>query len=144
MKKLVSLMLVLMLTVPMLAGCGGETAPPAASTPEKPAASQATDSKPVTDELKLLKELEQKNIKLVEIYNQVAELAIKNGWEADELTLKELNAANALITTFNSMIKDPASAKGADMPEILSATDDLIKELDTNIRTKVSTKYVKK
>lgn len=120
MKKIIPLALVLIFTVFMLAGCGGGG---------------------VTDELK---QLEQKNIKLVEVYNEVAELAVANGWDADELTVKELHAANAAIQTFNSIIKDPASAEGADMPELLSATDDFIKELDTNIRAKVSAPFAGK
>ncbi len=147
MKRIIPLLLVLILTTGMLAGCGGETTPTAA--PEKPAESQETtkpaDSKDasVMEELRKLKELEGKNIKLVEVYNEVATLAIKNGWDKDELTLKELNAVNATLQTFNSMIKDPSSAHGADLDEILSAADELTTELNTNIRKRVSVPFAK-
>ena len=96
------------------------------------------------EELRQIKELEGKNIKLVEVYNQVANLAVKNGWEADALTLKELNAADAVIKTFNSIITKPSSAHGADLGEMLSAADELITELDTNIRRKVSEPFASK
>lgn len=117
---------------------------------EKPAASQepatTTASKDATvmEELRQIKELEGKNIKLVEVYNQVANLAVKNGWEADALTLKELNAADEVIKTFNAIITKPSSAHGADLGEMLSAADELITELDTNIRRKVSEPFVSK
>jgi ABC-type glycerol-3-phosphate transport system substrate-binding protein len=141
MKKLILILLVMMLSLSMLAGCGDSSAP------EKPAATpeptSTTDSNAAVD-LKLIKELEQKNIELVEVYNELAELAVKNGWDEDELTVKELGAADVVITTFNSIIEDPSSAEGADMSELLSATDELIKELDTNIRKRVSAPFASK
>lgn len=150
MKKIIPLLLVLIITAGMLTGCGGETTLTAPSAPEKPATSQEA-TKPaefkdatVMEELRKLKELEGKNIKLVEVYNEIANLTIKNGWNADELTVKELNAADAVIKTFNSMITDTSSAHGADLDEILSAADDLTTELDTNIRQRVSEPFASK
>ena len=146
MKRIIPLLLVLIFTAGMLTGCGGETTSPA---PEKPAASQEAtkpaDSKDATvmEELRKLKELEGKNKKLVEVYNEVTTLAIKNGWNADELTLKELNGANAVCQTFNSMIKEPSSAHGADLDGVLVETDNLIKELNTNLRQRVSVPFAK-
>ena len=146
MKKIIPLLLVLIFTAGMLTGCGGETT---SSAPENPAVSKETakpaDSKDATvmEELRKLKELEGKNIKLVEVYNEVVTLAIKNGWDKHELTLKELNAVNATSQTFNSMLKDPSSAHGADLDAILIETDNLIKELNTNIRQRVSVPFAK-
>lgn len=143
MKRIIPLLLVLIFTVGMLTGCGGETtstAPSASQETAKPA-----DSKDATvmEELRKLKELEGKNIKLVAVYNEVATLAIKNGWDKDELTLKELNAVNATSQTFNSMLKEPSSAHGADLDAILIETDNLIKELNTNMRQRVSVTFAK-
>lgn len=134
MKKILILTLALMLLLSLMAGCGGDST--------SPAASQAAPNKNTVD-LKLIKELEGKNIKLVKVYNEVVELAIKNGWEADALTVQELNAANLISDTYNSIIKDPQSAEGADMQEVLRIADDLIKELDSTIRKRVSVKYSK-
>ncbi|HBV88374.1 MAG TPA: hypothetical protein DEF42_17420 [Desulfosporosinus sp.] len=148
-KKIIPLLLILIITAGMLTGCSGETETTTSPAPEKPATSQETtnpaDSKDATvmEELRKLKELEGKNIKLVEVYNEVVTLAMKNGWDKDELTLKELNAVNATSQTFNSMIKDPSSAHGVDLDAILSATDDLATELDTNIRQRVSVPFAK-
>ncbi|PKM86303.1 MAG: hypothetical protein CVU87_12440 [Firmicutes bacterium HGW-Firmicutes-12] len=143
MKKLILIVLVMMLSLSMLAGCGDSSAPEKpAATPEPTTTTDSSDSAAV--DLKLIKELEQKNIELVEVYNEVAELAVENGWDEDELTLKELGAADVVITTFNSIIEDPSSAEGADIPELLSATDELIKELDTNIRVRVSASFASK
>jgi len=145
MKRIIPLLFILIFTAGILTGCGGETT----SAPEKPADSQEAtkpaDSKDATvmEELRKLKELEGKNIKLVEVYNEVATLAMKNGWDKDELTLKELNAVNATSQTFNSMLKDPSSAHGADLDAILIETDNLIKELNTNIRQRVSVPFAK-
>jgi predicted small lipoprotein YifL len=150
MKKLLSLMLVLMLTVSMLAGCGGETESSDSSAPEKPVASEkpttTTDSKDATvmEELRLIRDLQKKNETVVKVYNEVANLAVKNGWEADQLTLRELNEANAVIKIFNSIIESPSSAHGSDLPEMLSVADDLIKELDTNLRQRVSVPFASK
>lgn len=149
MKRIITLLLVLILTAGMLTGCGGETTSTTPSAPEKPAASQEAtkpaDSKDATvmEELRKLKELEGKNIKLVEVYNEVASLAVRNGWDKDELTLQELNAVSATIQTFNSMLKEPSSAHGADLDAILMETDNLITELNTNIRKRVSVQYAK-
>ncbi|SHH96594.1 hypothetical protein [Desulfosporosinus lacus] len=92
----------------------------------------------------MLKELEGKNTKLLEVYNEVVTLAIKNGWDKDELTLTELNAVNATSQTFNSMIKELSSAHGADLDAILTETDNLIAELNTNMRQRVSVPFTNK
>lgn len=149
MKKIVTMALILTLTVSMLTGCGGGNSSPApadkpAATPaatDKPAAAQApapaADSKGATAEQ--LKQLQQKNIKLAAVYNEVAPLAVKNGWDADPSIVKVLNAVEATIQTYNGMIKDPTLAtKSADMPDELSAADELIKILDTDVRANVS------
>jgi len=142
MKKIISLMLVLMLTACVFVGCGDSAASTESSASETAVDSQATatDSADATvmDELKQIKELETKNIELVKVYNEVAALAVENGWEADEVTLKELNASDAIIKTFNDIIKEPSTANGADLAEMLSAADELITELDTNTRQRVS------
>jgi len=150
MKKIIPLLIILFVAASILTGCGGDTASSTPAAPEEPAASQeqvkpAESKDPsVMDDLKKLKELEGKNIKLVEVYNEVATLAIKNGWEKDEMTLKELNAVNATSQAFNEMIKYPSSAQGADLGAILIETDNLITELDTNIRQRVSVPFAAK
>jgi hypothetical protein len=137
----------------MLVSGGGETATP--DSPDSPAAqmpdtsqtpTNPTDSKDasVIEELRQIKELEGKNIKLVAVYNEVANLAVKNGWEADALTVKELNAADTIIKTFNATIEKPSSAHGADFKELLSLADDITVELDTNIRQRVSSPFASK
>ncbi len=149
MKKLILILVIMLLTIFMLAGCGGGADPAA---PEKPADSAAqetpADSQEPTvadkfAELKLVKELEQKNIKLVEVYNEVAALTVKNGWDKDEQTLKDVSVVRTAIQIFNSIIEDPASAKDYDLPEMLAATDELIEELDTVFRARVSVPYAK-
>jgi len=137
--KLLLLILALMLTVSMLAGCGGTTAEPT-TTPDVEEAT--VEDVPVSDETKLLGEIQKKNVELTKVYNEVTDLAITNGWEADELAVAELNGASAIIMTFTAMHEDPTSAEGADLPELLAAAGDLITELDTNFRQKVSVPYV--
>ena len=157
----ITICFVLMIIGAVNSGSSNETMSPSVSTTavsdadkaktaaDKPADSQepatTTDSKDasVMEELRQIKELEGKNIKLVEVYNQVANLAVKNGWEADALTLKELNAADAVIKTFNSIITKPSSAHDANLSEMLSASNELITELDTNIRQKVSKPFAR-
>jgi len=153
MKKIIIIVVVVILAISLLARCGGETATPdspAAPVSQTPDASQTptnpADSKEasVMEELRQIKELEQKNIKLVAVYNEIANLAVKNGWEADELTVKELNAADTIIKTFNATIEKPSSAHGADFKKLLSVADDITAELDTNIRKRVSEPFVSK
>jgi hypothetical protein len=139
MKKLIPIMLVLVLTLSLLAGCGGETpSPEAQSSSQKPTTTAYTKDSPE------IKELEKKNIDLVKIYNEVTKLAIDNGWQADELTVKELNAVNTASQTFSAIIKDPPSANGADLPGMLKSVDELITELRDNTKQKVSVAYANK
>lgn len=136
MKKMFVLALILVFTVCMLTGCGGDST--AAPSNEPSATQETTTTTDSTDATAQLKELEQKNIQLVEVYNEVAALAVQNGWDKDAATVTDFNAADAIIQEFNLMIKDPSSAEGADMTELLSIADEMTTELDTNIRAKVS------
>lgn len=144
----ITICFVLMIIGAVNSGSSNETMNPdddqAKTAAEKPAASQepatTTDPKSATvmEELRQIKVLEGRNIKLVEVYNEVVALAVKNSWDADELTLKELNAADAVIKIYNEILTKPSSAHGADLLEMLRVADELTTELDTNMRQRVS------
>jgi outer membrane lipopolysaccharide assembly protein LptE/RlpB len=139
MKKM-SLLLFIISMLCMLTACGEST--------NNTNTTQSNTSQEVTsnDESELanlskLKELEGKNIILVDLYNEIATLAIENGWEADELTTAELGAVNTFIQLFNSVITDPTNITDADLDELLLSADTSITELDTNIRGRVSVPF---
>ncbi len=73
----------------------GDTTEPMPS--QAPSTSEASKDPTVMEEHRKLKELEGKNEVLVAVYNEVAALAVKNGWEADEATVTELNTACGLV-----------------------------------------------
>lgn len=143
-KKIIAIVLIFMMSVCILIACSKEVASPDSSQASTPATSQAptpddnSKDPTVMEELRKIKELEEKNIDLVAVYNEIASLAVENGWEADEETLKFINDADAVIKTFNRVITSPSSAHGADLDEMVSLAEDLTTELDTNIRERVS------
>lgn len=138
MRKISVLVLIIaMMCICMLSGCGE-----AIDTNDSPqdATNQEviSDDDSVMNELAKIKELEGKNIILVDVYNEIATLAIENGWDADELTVTELDTVNETLKYFNEIITDPVSAHGTDFDELLRAADELTAELDTNMRERVS------
>jgi glutathione S-transferase len=135
---MITFALVLVLTVCMLTACSGGDAATTAPA-DKPAATQApAPSADSTDLTALLKQLKQKNVELANLYNEIAELANKNGWLNDELTIADMNGAAAFVQAQNSIIKDSSQVKADELQEVLNTTDIIITELDTNVRARVS------
>lgn len=139
MKKTIVFIFALVLAVSMFAGCSGEAASTDATSSE--ASTESGFDTTYTKESPEIIELESKNIELVATYNEVANLAVTNGWDADATTLAELNAAKAIIDTFNEIITDPTSADGSNLPDMILAGDELIIELSTNIKDRVSVAF---
>jgi predicted ATP-grasp superfamily ATP-dependent carboligase len=75
------------------------------------------------------------------VYNEVAVLINQNGWIEDEITAKDVTAASAWIELCNSIIKDSVNVKADELQDVLTATDEMIKELDTNVRARVSVPF---
>ncbi len=150
MKMTLLVLLISTMCFGMLTACGNTTntanvadvATEEVATEEVATEEVATEDQSTLEMLSKLKELEPKNAALVDMYNEIATLAVENGWDADELTLQELNAVDAAILGFNEMLTTPSSAVGVDLDTILTSVDGLITELDTNIRARVSVPYV--
>ncbi|WP_461205863.1 hypothetical protein [Clostridium sp. DL1XJH146] len=153
MKKFTVLILIVsIMCIFILTACGGETdtnnTQQANNNQEETTTEEANqeaasndDDDSVLENLRKVKELEGKNLILVDVYNEVANMAIENGWDSDELTVKELNASDTIIQLFNSVITDPKNVTSEELDDLLLTADEITSELDTNTRAKVSVPY---
>ncbi len=110
MKKLFVLIITLIMAISLVA-CGGEKA---AETPEEivesPSVSESETSdwpyENVTPEH--IQAISDVLVELEPLYNEAATLALENGWEADELTVQELNTVYVLIDAGKHGVADPS------------------------------------
>mgnify|MGYP003904250531 CR=1 FL=1 len=119
MKKRILCLLAITLAL-SLAACG-ETAPgaPEAQPPdaqetaapayESGEAEKNDEEWPFAFSREHLETVEAVLVELEPLFNQAAALAVENGWEADELTVRELNTVYALIDLGQVLLEDPAS-----------------------------------
>jgi len=143
--KKITVMLITIISVCMLIACGNvvenleETVE--VNTQEVVTEEVVTEDATDTLDYEKLVDLESKNNILVDVYNEVASLAVANGWEADSLTVEELNAADSIILINNSVITDQTNITNADVDELISTAEEITAVLDTNTRAKVSEVY---
>lgn len=109
MKKIAALIMVLVLTLSLVA-CGGGDIQETDEVIENPSVSD-TDAvdwpyENVTPEH--IQGISDVLTELEPLYNEAAQLAIENGWEADELTVNELNTLYALIEAGKYGVADPS------------------------------------
>ena len=120
-KKYIAIVL-LVLALCVLTGCGAKTAEPA---------------KPAYPGLEKLVEETQK---LATNYNSVAEKAITNGWEYDDETVEELDKIATVIETINAGVVAPETFKSGEIEDYTKQAKELSKELST-IAKKVEDEY---
>lgn len=109
MKKLLVLIMALIVTLSLVA-CRGEDIQEAEETIADPSAN-STDAvdlpyQNVTPEQ--IQTLSDVLAELEPLYNEAAALAVENGWEADEITVQELNVVYTLIDAGKHGVADPS------------------------------------
>lgn len=115
MRKKLVLMIVLVMTLSLTA-CGGETRD-TGETVANPSAESVSDTvdwpyKDVTKEQ--IQEISDVLVELEPLYNEAASAATKNGWEADEITVQELNTIYVLIDAAQHGVADPSEYEGTE------------------------------
>ncbi|WHH60764.1 hypothetical protein [Petroclostridium sp. X23] len=103
MKKIISILLMLVLSVSLLAGCGG-------SGPD-------------------LTEVTKKYDQAAGIFNEAAKLVEANGWNDDAEFLEIHNGLADEIEKIKTLIADPEQSKNIDADAMSAGLDGLIQEL---------------
>ncbi|MFZ7133430.1 MAG: hypothetical protein ACOWWR_13845 [Eubacteriales bacterium] len=103
MKKIISILLILVLSVCLLAGCGG-------SGPD-------------------LTEVTKKYNEAADIFNEAAKLVEANGWDDDAEFLNTHNGLADEIEKIKTLIEDPEQAKNIDVDAMSADLDGLIQDL---------------
>ena len=140
MKKLLVLMMAFVMTL-SLAACGGGDTQEAVDTSANPPAKEEWAYKDVTPEQ--IQAISDVLTELVPLYNEAATAAKENGWEADEMTLQELNVVYTLIEAGRAGVADPSEYEGAEDMDIVVEQYQLILDEMSNIIAKVSEPYGK-
>ena len=118
MKKRICLLLVCALVLFSLAGCKSKT--PEEISAEKYEAMAAAA------------------LTLVETYNNVAQTAIDNGWEADFETLKQMDQIADQIEEITMAVNEPANVEDARRDQFTALAEKLTTQLNEEVLPKVS------
>jgi ABC-type Fe3+-hydroxamate transport system substrate-binding protein len=151
MKKIISkltIVLIAILTMSVLTACGKVTnvgTEIQETNPKQMDEAITTGSgiqEIVTLDFEKLEELENKNITFIDVYNEVASLAVSNGWDVDSITVDELYNADTFILLNNDVITDPSNMTNEDVLNLIQITEEVTVELDTTLRERVSIPYI--
>ncbi len=151
MKKNISrltIVLITVLTMSVLTACGNvtnvvnKTQETNSEQMDESATTETDVQEIIALDFEKLEELQNKNITFVDVYNEVASLAVTNGWEADSITVDELYNADTFILLNNSVITDQSNITNEDVLNLIQITEEVTIELDTTIRDRVSIAYI--
>lgn len=143
-KKLLVLMMALVIILSLVA-CGGVDTQEAEEMIENPSAI-STDAadwpyKDVTPEQ--IQAISDVLTELEPLYNEAAAAAKKNGWEADETIVQELNTVYVLIDAAKYGVADPSEYEGAKDMAIVVEQYQVILGAMPDLIAKVSEPYIK-
>ncbi len=115
MKKIPLLIMALIMTL-SLAACGGaDTQETEEKIVNPPASSTEVADWPYKDVTpEQIKAISDILVELEPLYNEAAAAAKKNGWEADETTVEELNTVYVLIDAAKHGVADPSEYEGSE------------------------------
>jgi hypothetical protein len=133
MKKQLVLSLVLIIIL-ALSACAATDTEVTSGTLEPTSTEVAIDAQ-LEEELKALS---QSVKKLETVYNELVPIAVSNGWENNEIFVKEANASAAMVQVCKEIINDPSMLEGKSAQDMIDAIDEMTTEWDTNMREKVS------
>jgi hypothetical protein len=114
MKKTVTFILAILMVL-ALAACGGQSQQAPENTPQvnleegiPPEAGEGEEAPwPYAFSQEHIQAIANVLVELEPLYNKAALLALENGWDADELTVKELNTVYALVEAGKYGVADP-------------------------------------
>ena len=118
MKKKICLLLVCALLILPLTGCKGKT-PEEISAEKYEAMANAA-------------------LTLVETYNEVAQIAIDNGWEADFETLKLMDQIADQVEEITLAVNEPANVEDIRRDQFKNLAEKLTAQLTDEVKPKVS------
>lgn len=140
MKKILVLMMALIMIL-SLAACGGD------DTPEPEVANPAVSDGNVEDwnykdvtpeQIQALADI----VKQMEpLYNEAVSAAKENGWEADELTVQELNTVYVMLDAAIHGVADPGEYEGTEDMDAVVESYQLLLDAMPDLINKVSAPY---